>query len=205
MKPRWLLCVGVILGLAVAGYCFLKDTPGAYREVALVFGEPWADMQKRSSATIPDPIPGHHWYIQPEEISTLRFADPQFEFTTPPAKFFVITHDDKEKVYSIRMSPVLEPLPLEQALQVVLDLQDQWRKKGWELTYPDEFPAYENTPFWIDQFSRCAGDSVYWQAKREYQIMISLYCFADDNAPGQPRYMIIMSMGTPWLKPWEDD
>ncbi|HEX4843792.1 MAG TPA: hypothetical protein VFV57_08970, partial [Limnobacter sp.] len=103
------------------------------KEIALIIGEPWKDMQARSSASIGPVIEEDNWYRMPKELAYLRFADPKYGFVTPPAKFFTVSFDEKANIRSVRMSPQVEPLPLEEALKVVLDLQDQWRKGGWVL------------------------------------------------------------------------
>ena len=93
-------------------------------EIALVFGEPWEDMRKRSSASIGPAIPGHHWFEMPRSDARLHFIDPEYGFTTPPARFFTVNFDNEQRVGGIRMSPQVEPLLLDDTLKVVLDLQD---------------------------------------------------------------------------------
>ncbi|CBJ80459.1 hypothetical protein XBJ1_1326 [Xenorhabdus bovienii SS-2004] len=44
------------------------------------------------------------------------------------------------------MSPQIEPLLYDDAIKIVLDLQDQWHKAGWVLTKAQERPALANTP-----------------------------------------------------------
>lgn len=93
------------------------------KEIALIIGEPWKDMQARSSAKIADDIPGEIWYRLPKELAYLRFADPEHAFITPPAKYLSIVFD-RGTVFSVRMSPQVEPLLLQEALDVILNLQD---------------------------------------------------------------------------------
>ena len=167
------------------------------KEIALIIGEPWKSMQARSTAKIADDIPDEIWYRVPKKLAYLRFSDPYYEFVTPPAKFFTIGFN-RGKIDSIRMSPQIEPLPLQEALDVVLDLQDQWKKSGWELMYPDEHPPYENSAIFFEKMNRCAPDSTYWQVKDKYQIMLIMSCFKDERHPDEKRFLITLSMAKPW-------
>lgn len=165
------------------------------KEIALIIGEPWKDMQARSSAKIADNIPNEIWYRVPEELAYLRFADPKFGFTTPPAKFFTVSFDDDASIRSVRMSPQVEPLPLQEALDIVLDLQNQWRKSGWDLDEPQEFPAYDNTPVWHEALKKCAALSTHWNAGKLYQLMVVITCYEDNRYPDNKGYLVTISMG----------
>ena len=100
----------------------LSDDP----EIALALGEPWEVMRKRSTVKIAPAIPDEIWFRTPKSDARLRFIDPQYGFETPLARFFTIGFEYGQ-VVDIRMSPQIEPLLLDDALKVVLDLQDQWR------------------------------------------------------------------------------
>jgi len=179
------------------GACTAAEHLTPAKEIALIIGEPWKDMQIRSTAEIADDIPDEIWYRMPKEIAYLRFADPKHEFTTPAAKYFSISFN-RGIVYSVRMSPQVEPLPLQDALNVVLDLQDQWEKSGWEVMYPGEHPPYENSAAFFEKMNRCAPDSTYWQVKDKYQIMLIMSCYKDERHPEEKRFLITLSMGKPW-------
>lgn len=90
-------------------------------EIALVIGEPYEAMRERSSAAIDPAIPNEIWYNIPKSDARLRFIDPQYGFVTPPARFFTISYV-RGVVNDVRMSPQIEPLPLDDALKIVLDL-----------------------------------------------------------------------------------
>lgn len=184
----------LLLGI---GACKAAEFLAPAKEIALIIGEPWKNMQTRSTAKIADDIPDEIWYRVPKELAYLRFSDPDYEFVTPPAKFFTIGFN-RGKIDSIRMSPQIEPLPLQEALDVVLDLQDQWKKSGWELMYPDEHPPYENSAIFFEKMNRCAPDSTYWQVKDKYQIMLIMSCFKDERRPDEKRFLITLSIAKPW-------
>ncbi|WP_341238039.1 hypothetical protein [uncultured Limnobacter sp.] len=184
--------------LLVVGACKAAEMLTPAKEIALIIGEPWKDMQARSTAEIADHIPNEIWYRMPKELAYLRFADPKHGFVTPPAKFFTVSFDDDASIRSVRMSPQVEPLPLQEALEIVLDLQNQWRKSGWEVMYPDENPPYENSALLVEKMTRCAPDSTYLEVKGKYQIMLIMACYKDERYPDEQRFLISLSMGKPW-------
>ena len=184
--------------LLVVGACKAAEMLTPAKEIALIIGEPWKDMQARSTAEIADHIPNEIWYRMPKALAYLRFADPKHGFVTPPAKFFTVSFDDDASIRSVRLSPQVEPLPLQEALEIVLDLRNQWRKSGWEVMYPDENPPYENSALLVEKMTRCAPDSTYWEVKGKYQIMLIMACYKDERYPDEQRFLISLSMGKPW-------
>ena len=181
--------------LLVVGACKAAELLTPAKEIALIIGEPWKDMQARSTAEIGPVYEGRHWYRQPKQLSYMRFADPKHGFVTPPAKFFTVSFDDDASIRSVRMSPQVEPLPLQEALEIVLDLQNQWRKSEWELDEPEEFPAYDDTPVWHEALKRCGALSTHWNAGKLYQLMVVITCHEDKRYPDNKGYLVTISMG----------
>ena len=181
--------------LFVVGACKAAELLTPAKEIALIIGEPWKDMQARSTAEIGPVFKDSNWYRQPKELSYLRFADTQYGFATPPAKFFTVSFDEKANVRSVRMSPQVEPLPLQESLDIVLNLQNQWRKSGWELEDPIENPPYEDNTEWRKAIEQCTAYSTYWQVKGLYSIAIAIGCFKDSRHPDEKRYLITMAIG----------
>lgn len=178
----------------------LSDDP----EIALALGEPWEDMRHRSSAKIGPAIPSNIGFRMPKSDARLNFIDPQYGFVTPPARFFAITFN-KGKVDNIRMSPQVEPLLLDDALKVVLDLQDQWRAQGWEAVTPISSPPFADTPGWRALFrDKNKAGVTYWQAGDRYQVLLGLNRFKDNRNPEQERYMIMLDLGSLWI-PKDDE
>nr|WP_256832478.1 hypothetical protein [Pseudomonas sp. Pse1] len=172
------------------------------KEIALVIGEPWEDMRQRSSASIGPAIAGSFWGRLPDSDARLRFTDPQYGFVTPVARYLAVTFTSTGLVSTVRMSPQIEPLLLDDIFKVVLDLQEQWRNAGWVLTRPDQYPALADTPQSRAKFSgpRPMG-TTYWQAGDLYQVMMSVRRFKDDKRPTEDRYLITLSIAEPWMKP----
>lgn len=172
-------------------------------EIAVEMGGTYEDMLKRSSALFTDPFPGHVWFGIPRVDARLRFIDPQYGFTTPLARFFTVGFNDNV-IQDIRMSPQIEPLLLDDALKVVLDLQDQWRRGGWISKGQKDFPAIADTPEWRAQLRDVnKGGTTYWQAGDKYQAMLIVHRFKYSKRPDEERYMITLNVAKPWT-PFDD-
>jgi hypothetical protein len=163
-------------------------------EIALIIGEPWEDMRKRSSAEINSAIPDEIAFDIPKSDARLRLSDSQYGFVTPPARFFTIGYI-RGVVNGVRMSPQIEPLLLDDALAVVLDLQDQWRKAGWKPFWENHFPSYVDTPQCrADLRDRRKVGTAYWRAGDKYQVMLVFARFKDDRHPDEERYLITLEL-----------
>jgi hypothetical protein len=170
-------------------------------EIALVIGEPYESMRQRSSATIDPAIPGRVSFNIPKSDARLRFVDARYGFQTPPARFLTVIFNN-ELINSVRMSPQIEPLLLEETLKVVLDLQEQWRQGGWTPIRINDFPSFADTPQWRDQLRDVnRGGTAYWRAENQYQVMLGVHRFRDDKRPTEERYLITLSLATPWGRP----
>ena len=171
-------------------------------EIALVIGEPWEAMRQRSSAAIDPAIAGHFWGRLPRSDARLRFIDPQYGFVTPLARFFTVSFNSDELVSSVRISPQIEPLLLDDTLKIVLDLQEQWRQGGWIPIRVNDDPPFADTPQWRAQLRDVnIGGTSYWQAGNQYQAMLVVGRFRDDKRPTEERYLITLQLSTPWVKP----
>lgn len=172
---------------------FFTSTP----EIALMLGEPWEDMRQRSSAAIAPAIPGEIWGRLPKSDARLRFIDPQYGFVTPPARFLAVSFD-KERVGSIRMSPQIEPLLLDDTLNVVLYLQKQWSNAGWLPIRVASNPPFADTPEWRARLRNVnRGGKSYWRAENKYQVMLVVGRFKDYRHPTEERYLITLELSRP--------
>jgi hypothetical protein len=168
-------------------------------EIALEMGGTYEDMLKRSSAFFTDPFFGHTWFGIPKVDARLRFIDPQYGFTTPLARFFTVSFDDKI-ITSLRMSPQIEPLLINDALKIVMDLQDQWRRGGWVGRRQEANPAFVDTPEWRAQLrDENKGGRTFWQAGDKYQAVLIMHRFEDSKRPEEERYIISLNVAKPWL------
>ena len=190
---RGLLALAVVALLIVAATKALSGEP----EIALVIGEPYEAMRQRSSATI-GPAIGRVSFNIPKSDARLRFTDPLYGFVTPLARFFTVIYDD-ELINSVRMSPQIEPLLLDDTLKVVLDLQEQWRRAGWTPTWAEDFPSFDDTPQWRARLrDEYKVSKAYWRADDKYQVMLVVSRFKDDKHPTEKRYLITLALARPW-------
>ena len=197
-RGRW-LGIALITLLVVFALRWAVQTIAGEPEIALIYGEPWEEMRQRSSAQISPAIPGHYAYRTPKSDARLRFIDPQYGFVTPLARFFTISFDN-ERVASIRMSPQIEPLLLDDALIIVLDLQEQWRRGGWVPSNPRSNPPIADTPEWRARLRDVnKGGRTFWQAGDKHQAMLILHRFKDNKRPTEERYMITLALANPWI------
>jgi hypothetical protein len=191
----------VLLTLAALRWAVqaLSDEP----QIALEMGGTYEDLRKYSSAPFSSLIRGHVWFGIPKTDARLRFIDPQYGFVTPLARFFTVGFDDNV-IDGIRMSPQIEPLLLDDALKVVLDLQDQWRQSGWVAVGVRNDPPFADTPEWRAQLRDVnKGGRTFWQAGDKYQVML-LSRFKDSKRPQEERYLITLNLGKPWV-PFDEE
>lgn len=196
---RW-LCIALLVLLSLCALRWAVQLFSDDPEIALIRGEPWEDMRRRSSAQISPAIANTFWFAIPETDARLRFIDPQYGFVTPLARFFTISFDN-ERVSNIRISPQIEPLLLDDALKIVLDLQDQWRRGGWYPSSPKSEPPFADTPQWRAQLRNVnTRGRTFWQAGDKYQVMVLLGRFKDSRRPDEERYMITLAIASPWVQ-----
>ena len=172
-------------------------------EIVVEMGGTYENLLRNSSAPFSPEIRDRFWFGIPMTDARLRFVDPQFGFTTPAARFFTVNFDDYV-ISGIRMSPQVEPLLIDDALNVVLDLQDQWREKGWVAKGLRNNPTIADTPEWRAYLSKgiLSGRS-YWQAGDKYQAMLILGRFEDYRNPNEERYLITLDLGKAW-RPFDE-
>ena len=103
----------------------------------------------------------------PKSDARLRFIDPQYGFETPLARFFTVTFV-RNLVADIRMSPQIEPLLIDDAMKVVVDLQAQWCAKGWRPIGARRNPTMVDNLGWRAYVRQPAlSGRSYWQAGRK--------------------------------------
>jgi hypothetical protein len=129
----------------------------------------------------------------------LRFADPKYGFSTPPARFLAVTYDEHGRVSSVRMSPQVEALPLDETMEVVTELQDQLRRAGWKRFRLADDPPIEDVSSVRAKIRRCEAPRAYWGAADKFQLMLIVGCISTDEQPGKERYLTTLSLSAPWI------
>lgn len=201
-RRHWaLLLLWIVLVLAAGRQLTqpLWDDP----VIVLEIGGTYGSMLEQSTAPFSPLIRGHIWAGMPKTDARLRFVDSQYGFETPLARFLSVGFNDNV-VDDIRMSPQIEPLLIDDAMKVVLDLQAQWCAKGWKPMGTRDDPTIADTPEWRAYIRRgvVSGRS-YWQADDKYRAMLSLARFRDSRYPDQERYLITLALAKPWT-PFEE-
>jgi hypothetical protein len=83
---------------------------------------------------------GAIWVTEPAVI--IRFTDPKHGFILPPTKFAALTFSENQAV-TLSTSPMLDPLPFDEAVAILENLQNQFKAGGWE-------PWERNDSTWFD-------------------------------------------------------
>ncbi|WP_246218984.1 hypothetical protein [Pseudomonas izuensis] len=202
---RWRFGSGLLLLIVlILGTHQIVESLSQEPIIALEVGGTYETLRKNSSVPFSPMVRGHVWMGLPKTDARLRLIDPQYEFLTPRARFFTVVFDDTV-VSSIRMSPQLEPLLLDDALKVALDLQEQWLQGGWRVAGRTRYPPFVDTPEWRARLRDVnKGGTVYWKAGEKYQVTMFMNRFKCDKRPDEERYLITLSIGKPWT-PFEED
>jgi hypothetical protein len=72
---------------------------------------------------------GAIWGTEPSVI--IHFTDPKHGFTLPPTKFAALSFSENQAI-TLATSPMLDPLPFDEALAILENLQNQFKAGGWE-------------------------------------------------------------------------
>jgi hypothetical protein len=188
-----------IVALTVLGYmawrcCYAPDPT----ILSLRIGQPFEEVVAASSfpvmttSNLPSDHPhgfGATWVTEPAVI--IQFNDPQYGFTAPATKFAAIAYDDS-RVLSISTSPMLEKLPLNEAIAVIEFLQKQFQAGGWQL-------GEESSWIDVDMKNREAlraslhknFEIIQLVAPKKYSAIINFYCAENcDSRLGVDLYLI---------------
>ncbi len=193
----WRLALLIILSVLAVRWAIeaLSDDP----EIALEMGGTYEDMRSNSSASFSPLIRGHIWFGIPKTDARLRFIDPLYGFVTPLARFFTVAFNDNV-IEDVRMSPQIEPLLIDDALKIVLGLQEQWRARGWVATGLCNNPTIADTPEWRAFLRKGIREGrSFWQAGDKYEAMLLLGRFEDYRNPTEERYLITLELSKPWV------
>jgi hypothetical protein len=197
-KRRWCAkLLGATLVAVVLWLLYAAIRP--VDEVHLTIGEPYEQVRERSGSVLQPLVPGKVWMGVVRRPARLCFADPQYGFTTPPAKFLTVGYDNHGNVDVIRMSPQVKTLPLNETMEIVTDLQNQLLRGGWTRFRVVDDPPIENTPSVKVRIRRCEAPTEFWEAGSKFQLMLDVRCFRTDENPDDERYLISISLSTPWV------
>lgn len=130
----------------------------------------------------------------------IRFSDPQHGFILPPTTFAAVTYM-YGKVTTISTSPMLKPLPFDEAVEVLDQLQKQFQAGGWQ-------PWINSASRWFDltpEGRRRLHQTMHqpgWAEGQElvvpgkYAMIFRLKCTAGcADVPGPERFLIDVGLG----------
>ncbi len=186
-----------LIGCAVAWGLYAMTKP--VDEVVLTLGEPYEKVRQQSRSTLPPLEPGAAWSGVVIRPARLRFADPAHGFVTPASKFLNVGYDEHGNVWSVTLSPQVETLPLDQAMAILLDLQEQLRRSDWHPILASRYPPIINTPVMIESIRRGDDPKTFWQVAGKYQATLDIRRFVHENRPQDERYLITLQLSGPPL------
>ncbi|MFC7651496.1 hypothetical protein ACFQT4_04385 [Pseudoduganella danionis] len=148
------------------------------------------------------------WTYVSEPSVIIRFSDPRHGFTLPPTTFAAVTYMHG-KVTSISTSPMLKPLPFDEAIELLAQLQQQFQAGGWQPWKDSDSSWFDLTPAGrqhLHEALRTRG-SIRGQeliVPGKYTMIFRLHCHAGcANVPGPERYLIDIGLGHADDAPYE--
>ncbi|SAK65619.1 hypothetical protein AWB75_03039 [Caballeronia catudaia] len=196
---RFLLALKVILLIALAYQIYAWCKPVS--EIVLRLGEPYEQVRQRSGPVLPDREAA--WRSLATVIAKVRFDDPVYGFVTPPSVFLGMTFDGPENsdIASVYLSPQREPLPLDEAMAIVAQLQGQFRRGGWQPFQYSGMRPIEDKPELRRALRECNFPMSVWNGGEKYQVALSIGCAAIPQQPGKERYLVKLEFMRPF---WTD-
>lgn len=168
-------------------------------EVVLTLGEPYDQIRQQSRSTLPVATKDNSINLCVSRPAMLRFNDPKFGFTTPAAKFLSLYTDQLGNVTIVTLSPQIETLPLDKAMGIIEDLQEQLRRNGWHTILANRFPPITGTPTMLESIRRGDDPQTFWQVAGKYQVALDIRRFIHENRPNDERYLITLELSGPPL------
>ncbi|TKC86795.1 flagellar biosynthesis sigma factor [Trinickia terrae] len=95
--------------------------------------------------------------------------------------------------------PPIGTLPLDKAMAIVLDLQEQLRRRGWHPIRAHRFPPIANTPAMVQSIRRGDDPQTFWQAAGKFQVALDIRRFVHENRPQDERYLLTLELSGPPL------
>ncbi|WP_053568646.1 hypothetical protein [Caballeronia cordobensis] len=167
-------------------------------EVVLTLGEPYEQVRERSRSTLPPAEKNTNWAGVVSRPTRLRLVAYEKVLVTPPSMFLAVTYDSRGRVDGVRLSPQVEPLPLDETLKIVRNLQDQLRR-GWTPFRSRQSQPIRDDVATRDAIRNCDDPTSRWNSGPELQIAIDIRCFKADTRPDDERYLITLILSRPWV------
>jgi hypothetical protein len=203
MRRLWYFACTVIGCAAVWGLIAMAKPVD---EVVLTLGEPYEQVRTQSRSTLPLLTEDNSINLYVRRPAIFRFSDTRYGFATPPAKMLSLYTNQEGNVTLVTLSPQTETLPLDQAMAVMLDLQDQLQRHGWHPIRARRFPPISSTAAMIESIQRGDDPQTFWQAAGKYQVALDIRRFVHENRPNDERYLITLQLsGPPLMEDYPED
>lgn len=143
------------------------------------------------------PHPSSTWISSPVIIT---FDDEQHGFTLPVTKFGAIGWSDF-KAITLSTSPMLETLPFEQAVNLLGELQQMFKKAGWspEAVEGNDWLKTETQEDKVRLQTKLFDqmDGVILLIPHKYSLFLHIKCYArcDERNPETAKYLIDVGFG----------
>jgi hypothetical protein len=195
-KIKWSGYIACVLfGGAAAWGIYATTRP--VDEVVLTLGEPYEQVRQQSRSTLPVATGDNSFNLHVTRPAVFRFSDPTFGFVTPQARFLSLYADTHGKVTLVTLSPQVDTLPLDDAMAILVDLQNQLRRGGWTPFRSAGSRPIDDTLATRNAIRLCEAPTTRWQADDKYQVSLNIRCFRTDDRPDSERYLITMDLGPP--------
>ncbi|PRB54554.1 hypothetical protein CQ009_02350 [Pseudomonas sp. MYb2] len=143
------------------------------------------------------PHPSSTWITSPVIIT---FDDEQHGFTLPVTKFGAIGWSDF-KAITLSTSPMLETVPFEQAVNLLGELQQMFKKAGWspEAVEGNDWLKTETQEDKVRLQTKLFDqmDGVILLIPHKYSLFLHIKCYArcDERNPETAKYLIDVGFG----------
>jgi hypothetical protein len=195
---KWIQYLAALLASFAGVWCIHAAT-GPADKVVLMLGEPYEKVRWQSRSTLPVATKENSINLQVTRPTALHFNDPKYGFVTPPAKFLSLYADQHGNVSIVTLSPQVKTLPLDKAMAITLDLQQQLERRGWHPVRTRRFVPIANTPAMVDSIRRGDDPQSVWQVADKYQIVFDIRRYVHGNRPDDERYLVTLELSGPPL------
>lgn len=155
---------------------------------------------KESNLPSDDPTGfGSTWVTKPAVI--IKFNDPKHGFVLPPTKFAGVSYE-ANRVLSIETSPMLKKLPFDEAVDIMANLQEQFKAGGWQPWPGDGSKWLDFSPEGRKRLHRIVlgpgwGKDITLVVPGKYSLMFRIKCLDGCEEHSEPYlFLIDLSIGS---------
>lgn len=199
-KKLWRAAVALIVGYGAWQYFYEPEPTILSAHVGKTFGQVARDSTYPVVARSGGAATDMQWTDITEPSVIIRFSDPQHGFTLPPTTFAAVTYM-YGKVTTISTSPMLKPLPFDEAVEILAQLQKQFQAGGWQPWTNSASRWFDLTPEGRRRLHRAMHEPGWAEGQElvvpgKYAMIFRLKCTAGcADVPGPERFLIDVGLG----------